>query len=238
KPLKSLKKKPPKIKNKDRNSVLDHVRVVLNQHSPLESNEPNENSGVKQRPFKRKRSLNDLEGRGVDKKSKVIKELVSGERTDLPPIPPIEDSMFLEMAECLEYFGDSAIGHCLMKIAKERYLGRYSVGTIRRSVQIMECNKILAAYTWTIRLHELNHMEFPKIKKLHADAFEVYLGAYYLTCGESATCRYLKDLMIPLLDLVIEKVGSNDNNYPKDAYVVASKYFSMEWICDLEPLEK
>ncbi|CAG8746025.1 14802_t:CDS:2, partial [Racocetra fulgida] len=112
-----------------------------------EASKPTETSGVEQR------SPNDLESRGVDKKSKVIKEL----------------------------------------------------GMIRQSVQIMECNKILAAYTWTIRFHELNDMKFRQIKKLHADAFEAYLGAYYLNYGESATCRYLKDLMIPLFDLVIEK---------------------------------
>src|SRR6185437_6649201 len=41
-------------------------------------------------------------------------------------------------------------------------------------------------------------------------------------------CRYLKDLMIPLFDLIIEKL----QNYPKDAHIVTSNYFSIEWICD------
>ncbi|RIB13112.1 hypothetical protein C2G38_2198718 [Gigaspora rosea] len=134
--------------------------------------------------------------------------------------------------EKLKYFEDSAI----LKVAKECYLGRYTAGQIRQSAQVMESNKILAAYTLALRLHDPNKIKFNKVQKFHADAFEAYIRAYYLVYGESQTCKYLKDLMIPLFDLIIEKL----QNYPKDPHIVASNYFSIDWIflkklLDIEP---
>ncbi|KAF0539358.1 ribonuclease 3 [Gigaspora margarita] len=244
-------KNPPILTNEDSNKIKKHVRLIFEKHSPPRrrnhvnaassvelDNEVNMQQLVKKKKRKRLMSI-DL---GTYKKIKVV-EILSGERNDLPVIPPIEDFIFFKMAigfrsnnlqwEKLEYFGDSVIGHCLLKIAKEQYLGQYTAGQIRRGAQMMESNKILAAYTLALRQQEPNGMKFDRAKKFHADAFEAYIGAYYLVYGESPTCRYLKDLMIPLFNLIIEKL----QNYPKDAYIVASNYFSMGWICDPKLLD-
>ncbi|CAG8473388.1 5332_t:CDS:2 [Racocetra fulgida] len=85
---------------------------------------------------------------------------------------------------------------------------KYCSKEISKSVSVMATNKILAAYTVTLGLQELNGMEFPVIIKLHADAFEAYFGAYYLACGELATCVYLENLMTPLFDLIVAHIAA------------------------------
>ncbi|CAG8561160.1 12094_t:CDS:2 [Dentiscutata heterogama] len=155
-------------------------------------------------------------------------------------IPPIEASLFAELAtgyvkyrpqwEMFEYLGDSVLEHCLLKIAKGKYLIKYSIETIVLGVMAMATNKVLAAYAITTGLHKLNRMEFLEIKKLHADAFEAYIGTYYIACGEQATCNYLEKLMSPLFDAIIQGAESNKDVY--HLYGIASAYFSMPWICE------
>ncbi|RIB07322.1 hypothetical protein C2G38_2252690 [Gigaspora rosea] len=160
-------------------------------------------------------------------------------RTDLPKIPEIEDPYFSQMAvgyrlfnkqwEALEYLGDRVLTSCLLKVAKNRYEANYCSKDIRKGVSVMATNKILAAYTVTLGLQKLNKMDLPMIVKSHADAFEAYFGAYYLACGDSATYEYLKNLMTPLFDLIIESIASGDKHM-KVTCTVASNYFSMPWI--------
>ncbi|CAG8773835.1 9920_t:CDS:1, partial [Gigaspora margarita] len=71
-----------------------------------------------------------------------------------------------------------------------------------------------------------------KIKKRHADVFETYFGAFYLTNGELETCIYLDRLMTPQLDLIVGSVISGKKE-PKDSYEIASNYFGMQWILDI-----
>ncbi|CAG8713651.1 27984_t:CDS:2 [Dentiscutata erythropus] len=159
-------------------------------------------------------------------------------RTDLPPIPLITDETFYAMAtgyhsfneqwEALEFLGDRVLTSCLLKFAKKRYESKYCSKEIRKSVSVMATNKILAAYTVTLGLHNLNHMDFPVIVKLHADAFEAYFGAYYLAVGEPETCSYLEILMTPLFDLIVEHIASG--NAISSTCDIASKYFSMPWM--------
>ncbi|CAG8776052.1 15294_t:CDS:2, partial [Dentiscutata erythropus] len=144
-------------------------------------------------------------------------------RTDLEIIPPIGVSLFAKLAtgyvkyrpqwEMFEYLGDSVLEHCLLKIAKGNYLINYSVEAIELGVMVMATNEVLAAYSITMGLHKLNGMEFLEIKKLHADAFEAYIGMYYIACGEQATCNYLEKLMSPLFDAIMQEAESNKDVY-------------------------
>ncbi|CAG8531598.1 16233_t:CDS:2, partial [Dentiscutata heterogama] len=52
--------------------------------------------------------------------------------------------------EWLEYLGDSVLEHCLLKIARGRYLLDYPVEVIEKAVKAMATNKILAAYAITL----------------------------------------------------------------------------------------
>ncbi|CAG8572358.1 13129_t:CDS:2 [Cetraspora pellucida] len=167
-------------------------------------------------------------------------------RTDLPPIPPIDDPCFATMAvgyhshndqwETLEFLGDRVLTSCLLKLAKSRYSTKYCTKEISKSVSVMATNKILAAYTITLGLQKLNGMDFPVIIKLHADAFEAYFGAYYLACGELATCLYLECLMTPLFDLIVAHIASGNNI--TNTCDIASKYFSMPWIHGVTRLQR
>ncbi|CAG8734861.1 13273_t:CDS:2, partial [Dentiscutata erythropus] len=158
------------------------------------------------------------------RKSQIIVKLPTENlRTDLEIIPTIGVSLFAKLAtgyvkyrpqwEMFEYLGDSVLEHCLLKIAKGKYLVNYSVEAIELGVKVMATNKVLAAYTITTGLHKLNCMEFLEIKKLHADAFEAYIGTYYIACGEQATCNYLEKLMSPLFDAIMQEAESNKDVY-------------------------
>ncbi|CAG8701688.1 22818_t:CDS:2 [Cetraspora pellucida] len=170
---------------------------------------------------------------------KLIIDALKNKRNDLKAIPPINDTLFAAMAigyysyneswEALEYLGDRVIESCLFKVAKSRYLSLYSADDIKTGIMRITTNKILAAYSITLKLHELNNMKFLSVRKFHADAFEAYFGAYFLVYGELLTCTYLDYLMTPLLDLIINHVASG-NKTTNDSYNLASEYFSMSWI--------
>ncbi|CAG8803389.1 10545_t:CDS:2, partial [Racocetra persica] len=180
------------------------------------------------------------------KSTTIYEKGVTNLRTDLPPIPPIDDPCLAKMAvgyhshndqwETLEFLGDRVLTSCLLKLAKSRYGSKYCSKEISKSVSVMATNKILAAYTVTLGLQELNGMEFPVIIKLHADAFEAYFGAYYLACGELATCVYLENLMTPLFDLIVAHIASG--NSITSTCDIASKYFSMPWIHGIPRLQR
>ncbi|CAG8472296.1 25674_t:CDS:2 [Racocetra persica] len=170
---------------------------------------------------------------------KLITDALKNKRNDLKVIPPINDSLFAAMStgycsyndswEILEYLGDRVIVSCLFNVAKSRYLSLYSANDIRTSIMGITTNKILAAYSITLKLHELNNMKFLSVRKFHADAFEAYFGAYFLVYGELLTCTHLDHLMAPLLNLIVNHVASG-NKTTYDSYNLASGYFSMSWI--------
>ncbi|KAF0533349.1 ribonuclease 3 [Gigaspora margarita] len=164
-----------------------------------------------------------------------------------PPVPEIQDPLFKKLATCchlykgawetLEFLGDRIITSCIWKIAEPKYLKKYCARTVLPSIQHIATNKILAAYCLKLGIYELNGMSPSKIKKRHADAFETYFGAFYLTNGELETCIYLDRLMTPLLDLIVGSVASGKKE-PKDSYEITSNYFGMQWILDISKLTK
>ncbi|CAG8546956.1 11690_t:CDS:2 [Racocetra fulgida] len=174
-----------------------------------------------------------------DKKPQTVIDALKNKRNDLNAIPPINDSLFAAMAtgycsyndswEILEYLGDRVIVSCLFKVAKSRYLSLYFANDIRTSIMGITTNKILAAYSISLKLNELNKMQFLPVRKSHADAFEAYFGAYFLVYGELLTCIHLDHLMTPLLNLIVYHVASG-NKTVDDSYNLASGYFSMSWI--------
>ncbi|CAG8824421.1 4297_t:CDS:1, partial [Gigaspora rosea] len=112
----------------------------------------------------------------------------------------------------LEYLGDRVLTSCLLKISGPRYLKKYEAKDIFKGVQNIVTNKILAAYSITLGLDQMNDTKLTTVKKYHADAFEAYFGAYYLASGELATCKYLESLMTPLLDIILEGINAGQNN--------------------------
>ncbi|CAG8679577.1 5605_t:CDS:1, partial [Dentiscutata heterogama] len=131
--------------------------------------------------------------------------------------------------ETLEFLGDRVLTYCLFKITGPKYLKDHYADTIGLSIRRITTNKILAAYSIKLGIHESNGMTCSEIKKRHADALEAYFGAYYLTDGEIATCRYLDDLMTPLLDLIIDGIASGNKGID-NSYKIAAEYFAMPWI--------
>ncbi|CAG8737004.1 7540_t:CDS:2 [Gigaspora margarita] len=190
---------------------------------------------------KKVRLENAEKGVKVSKKCRNPTNVTKILRQDLPPVPKIHDSLFAEMATCrplhkkswetLEFLGDRVLMSCLFKISEPKYLQKHCADTIGLGVRNIATNKILAAYSITLGIHKFNGMESSKIKKVHADALEAYIGTYYLTSGELALCRYLDKLMTPLLDLIINGIASG-NKILNDSYKIASEYFAMAWIRD------
>lgn len=172
---------------------------------------------------------------------KLLENVIKNKREDLPALPIISEQSFSIIAvgyrsnnkiwEILEYLGDRVLTSCLLKISGPRYLKKYEAKDIFKGVKNIVTNKILAAYSITLGLDQMNDMEFTTAKKYHVDAFEAYFGAYYLTSGEMATCKYLESLMTPLLDIIPEGINAGQNNL-EDSYQIASQYFSMPFIRD------
>lgn len=158
-------------------------------------------------------------------------------RTDLPPLPPIEDYYWEKLAigfkehrihwEKLEWLGDRVLMVSVLKFANRRFIKETEIRLIRDISIMMVTNKILAAYSLTLKLDQLNKMNLPIVKKIHADAFEAYFGAFYLAYGEEATTNYLEKLMGPLFDMLFFA----DSNISK--IKLAAAYFSMPWLVTL-----
>ncbi|CAG8598876.1 4939_t:CDS:2 [Diversispora eburnea] len=157
--------------------------------------------------------------------------LLTNMRTDLPPLPPIDDYYWEKLAigfkdhrlhwEKLEWLGDRVLMVCVLRFANRRYFRETQLKLIRDISILMVTNKILAAYSLTLKLDQLNKMNFYIVRKIHADAFETYFGAYYLAYGEDATTNYLEKLMGPLFDILYY----TDEDISK--IKLAAAYFSM-----------
>ncbi|RHZ89797.1 hypothetical protein Glove_10g24 [Diversispora epigaea] len=163
--------------------------------------------------------------------------LLTNMRTDLPPLPPIDDYYWEKLAigfkdhrlhwEKLEWLGDRVLMVCVLRFANRRYLRETRLKLIRDISILMVTNKILAAYSLTLKLDQLNKMNFYIVRKIHADAFETYFGAYYLAYGEDATTNYLEQLMGPLFDILYY------TNEDISKIKLAAAYFSMPWLVTL-----
>ncbi|CAG8552166.1 140_t:CDS:1, partial [Funneliformis caledonium] len=68
-----------------------------------------------------------------------------------------------------------------------------------------------------------------------ADAFEAYIGAYYLSEGEEATTTYLEQLMNPLFALILTSMNGNRN--VKKMMKVIANYFNMGFLLTVPKLK-
>ncbi|CAG8613790.1 14470_t:CDS:2 [Funneliformis mosseae] len=166
-------------------------------------------------------------------------------RTDLPALPYISNAVlrlwstgFLKHRnqwERLEYLGDKVLMFCVLRFATAKYLQRYSPSEIRIVTSFLVSNKLLAAYSLTLGLDTKNKMEQLGITKKVADAFEAYIGAYYLSEGEEATTTYLEQLMNPLFALVLTSMNGNRN--VKKMMKVIADYFNMGFLLTVPKLK-
>ncbi|CAI2169417.1 18739_t:CDS:2 [Funneliformis geosporum] len=166
-------------------------------------------------------------------------------RTDLPALPYISNSVlrlwstgFLchrDQWERLEYLGDKVLMFCVLRFATTKYLQRYTSTEIKLVASFLVTNKLLAAYSLTLGLDIKNQMQKLGITKKVADAFEAYIGAYYLSEGEAATTTYLDQLMDPLFALVLTNMnGKRDINRIMN---VIANYFHMGFLLTMSKLK-
>ncbi|RIA86332.1 hypothetical protein C1645_740928 [Glomus cerebriforme] len=166
-------------------------------------------------------------------------------RKDLPQFPHITDHVLRTWAtgflcyrkewERLEYLGDKVLMFCVLRFATAKYLQFYTPSDIKIVTTFMVSNKLLAAYSLTLGLDKQNQMRGDLTKKV-ADAFEAYIGAYYLSDGEEATTRYLDQLMSPLFELILQR-RQTGRNAGKVMNVIA-EYFNMNFLTRMAKLSK
>ncbi|EXX57254.1 hypothetical protein RirG_208840 [Rhizophagus irregularis DAOM 197198w] len=124
---------------------------------------------------------------------------------------------------------------CVLRFATAKYLRFYTPSDIKVVTTFLVSNKLLAAYSLTLGLDKKNHMQGHVINKKIADAFEAYIGAYYLSDGEEATTRYLEQLMSPLFELVLSNIQTGRN--PHKIMKVISNYFHMTFLTRIPKLK-
>ncbi|CAB4396228.1 uncharacterized protein OCT59_000460 [Rhizophagus irregularis] len=166
-------------------------------------------------------------------------------RKDLLPFPYITNHVLRAWAtgflhyrsewERLEYLGDKVLMFCVLRFATAKYLRFYTPSDIKVVTTFLVSNKLLAAYSLTLGLDKKNHMQGHVINKKIADAFEAYIGAYYLSDGEEATTRYLEQLMSPLFELVLSNIQTGRN--PHKIMKVISNYFHMTFLTRIPKLK-
>ena len=125
---------------------------------------------------------------------------------------------------------------CVLRFATTKYLQYYTPSDIKVVTTFLVSNKLLAAYSLTLGLDKQNRMQQLGITKKVADAFEAYIGAYYLSDGEAATTRYLEHLMSPLFELVLSNIQTGRDAH-KIMNVMAS-YFNMGFLIRVPRLAK
>src|SRR4051794_5630081 len=124
---------------------------------------------------------------------------------------------------------------CVLRFATTKYLQCYTPSDIKVVTTFLVSNKLLAAYSLTLGLDKQNRMQLGITKKV-ADAFEAYIGAYYLSDGEAATTRYLDDLMSPLFELVLSNIQTGRD--PHKIMNVIASYFNMGFLIRIPRLAK
>jgi len=171
-------------------------------------------------------------------------------RGDLPALPHITNAILRLWStgflfhrkewERLEYLGDKVLMFCVLRFATTKYLQYYTPSEIKMVATFLVSNKLLAAYSLTLGLHKQNQMERNGITKKVADAFEAYIGAFYLSEGEEATTKYLDQLMSPLFELVLKGIqGRRAVEGGRDAgriMEVIASYFNMGFLIKLPRL--
>ncbi|GBC04720.1 hypothetical protein RclHR1_05820012 [Rhizophagus clarus] len=178
---------------------------------------------------KRKRGIKPTKVGEIEEKSyrrKIEKDEIYDDpsvwRKDLLPFPHITNHVLRTWAtgflhyrnewERLEYLGDKVLMFCVLRFATAKYLRYYTPSDIKVVTTFLVSNKLLAAYSLTLGLDKKNHMQGNSVTKKVADAFEAYIGAYYLSDGEQATTRYLEQLMSPLFELILSTIIQTGRN--------------------------